>query len=159
MRYKVAPEPADIAVLRAVHGAVPLVPASTDDCCDRVRERTAVGTRDDAAVWLGFLDALGLAARTDRGYRRERRAVDPAELAGPFRERVFLVDEALSTLGAADDPLTAGAVFARVREEVPRWERNRHGDWTAVWRERVDRLLAWAVAFGLAERVEEGYVA
>ncbi|PSQ34664.1 hypothetical protein BRD11_03500, partial [Halobacteriales archaeon SW_12_69_24] len=58
-----------------------------------------------------------------------------------------------------DDPLGAGEVFERVSDRVPQWERHRHEDVADVWRQRVRRLLEWAVVLGLAERAEDGYVA
>lgn len=158
MKFKVAPAPVEIAVLEAVHDAVPLVPGSTDDCCARIVARTEIATREDAEAWLPFLDALGLAERTDRGYRRERREIAPAELAAPFRDRVFCVEELLTAV-AADGPLSAADAFERVRETVPTWERNRHADWEDVWRERVRRLLDWAGLFGCVERRGDEYVA
>lgn len=153
MRYKVAP-PVDRETLVATHEAVPLVPGSTDDCCARIRKRVDLPTRDDAETWLVFLDALELVERTDRGYRRRRRDVDPDALATPFREQVYGVQELLAALADADDPLSADAAFERLRGEIPDWERNRHADWEATWRERVRRLLEWAVFFDLAERVD-----
>ncbi|PSQ51766.1 hypothetical protein BRD20_09585 [Halobacteriales archaeon SW_8_65_20] len=36
-------------------------------------------------------------------------------------------------------------------------ERARTDDWESTWTRRVERLLGWAVLFGLAERVETGY--
>ncbi|WP_247009582.1 hypothetical protein [Halorientalis litorea] len=159
MKYKVAPEPVALAVLRDAHAAVPLVPESTDDCCARIVDRTDVATRADADAWLPFLDALGLATRTDRGYRRERREVDPDALAAPFRDNVFGVAAVLDALADADGPLSAAETFERVREVVPTWERNRHADWEGTWTVRVARLLDWAVVFGLATRTGEGYTA
>lgn len=159
MKYKVAPEPVVLAVLRDAHAAVPLVPESTDDCCARIVDRTDVATRTDAESWLPFLDALGLATRTDRGYRRERRDVDPEVLAVPFRDHVFGVAAALDALADADGPLSAGETFERVRDVVPTWERGRHADWERTWTKRVGRVLDWAVLFDLATRTEEGYTA
>lgn len=157
MRYKVAPGPVDADLLVAVRDAVPLVPGSVDDCCARILDRTAVADRDAAADWLTFCDALGLAARTDRGYRRTDRDPDPEELGEAFRDHVFLAADLLDAVAAADDPLDADGTFERVRGSVPEWERNRHADWAAVWRGRAERLLDWAVLFGLVEHREGGY--
>lgn len=159
MKYKVAPGPVELAVLRDAHAAVPLVPGSTDDCCARLVDRTDVATREDAEAWLPFLDALGLVTRTGRGYRRERRDVDPDALAVPFRDNVFGVSAVLDALADADGPLSADEAFERVRDVVPTWERNRHADWERTWAERVGRLLDWAVLFGLATLTGEGYTA
>ena len=127
MRFKVAPEPVDADLLAAVHGAIPLVPGSVDDCCARILDRTAVDSRSAAEDWLTFCRALELATETDRGYERRRR-----------------------------DP-TADAACEAARGTVPNWERNRHTDWEAVWTERTRRLLDWGVAFGRVERTDAGY--
>jgi hypothetical protein len=157
MRFKVAPGPVDPDLLAAVHGAVPLVPGSVDDCCARILDRTDVGAREDAEAWLTFCRALGLATETDRGYERERRDPGDEAVAAAFVERVFGVAELLDALAAADDPLSAADAFDAIRDVVPTWERNRHGDWVAVWTERTRRLLDWAAVFGRVERVDAGY--
>jgi hypothetical protein len=156
MRFKVAPEPVDPDLLTAVHEAIPLVPGSVDDCCARIRNRTAVGSREDAESWLTFCRALRLATRTDRGYERQRREYTDRAVATAFTERVFGVAELLDSLAAAE-PLAAEAAFESIRDGVPTWERNRHGDWVAVWTERTRRLLDWSVVFGHAERTDSGY--
>lgn len=158
MRYKVAPAPPDDrSGLAAAQRAVPRVPGSEDDCCARLRDRLALDGRDDAREWLAFLDALGLATETDRGYRRTDR--DPASdgVADAFRERVFGARELHGALSAADGPLAAADAFAALRDAVPAWERSRHADWERVWRERTRRLLAWSVLLGLAAREGDGF--
>ncbi len=157
MRFKVVPPARSVAFLAEVRAAVPLVPGSVEDCCRRVVDRTEVAARDDAREWLTFLRALGLVAEAADGYRRTTEDVDDEALAAAFRERVFLAEE---VLGALDDagPRDADAVYDAVRDDLPAWERDRHDDPDAVWRERVGRLLDWAVAFGLAEAVDGGYV-
>lgn len=83
---------------------------------------------------------------------------DREALAAAFRERVFGVREVLAALDAADGPLTVDETFEAVREMVPEWERRRDpAGWADRWRERVARLLDWAVLLGLAERGEGGY--
>jgi len=156
MRFKIAPEPVDVELLSAVHEAVPLVPGSVDDCCARIQARTAVGTREDAREWLTFLRALELAAETDRGYERRRRDPTSAAVADAFERRVFGAREVLAAVDGPD-PVSADAAFGALRADIPTWERNRHGDWEAIWYGRVRRLLEWAVVFGPAARVEEGY--
>ena len=157
MKFKVVPDPPDdLGRVRAVQRAVPLVPGTVEDCCARVVAETPVAARDDAREWLTFLRALGLVAETDRGYRRTRADPDPATLAPAFRERVFAAGDVLDAV-AADGPLTADRAFAAVRDRVPEWERSRHTDWEREWRERVRRLLDWAVLFGLVERADGTY--
>ncbi|WP_136716120.1 hypothetical protein [Halorientalis salina] len=160
MRYKVAPDPENgRQALAAAHRAVPLVPGSTDDCCARLQTRLDLPNRETANEWLAFLDALGLAAETDRGYERVRTDLDAEDLGASFRERVFGAREVLDALGAADGPMTPVEAFEAVRSMVPTWERNRHADWEREWRDRVARLLDWAVVFDLVERRSDGYVA
>jgi hypothetical protein len=153
VRYKIVPEPRDREFLAAAHRAVPLVPGTVEDCCLRILDETTAPSRDAAREYLTFLEALELVAETDRGYRRRR--VDPAEadLGEAFRRRVFGAAELLDAL-AEEGSLTAEEAFAALREHVPRYERDRHTDWTAEWRERTRRLLAWSVVFGLA--VDDG---
>ena len=172
MRFKVVPALPDAAreeppvaldLLARARDAVPLVPRSEDDCCMRVVNAGVVGARDDASEWLTFARALGLVAESDRGYHRVRDAPDPTEtagraaLAGRFRERVFGAEELLATLAAAEDGLPVDAAFDRFRDRVPNWERRRHTDTEAVWRERVGHLLDWAVVLGLARWDGERY--
>lgn len=160
MRYKVVPDNAGgLETLADAHRAVPLVPGSTDDCCARLQSRLGLASRDDATEWLAFLDALGLARETDRGFERVRTDLDPTRLGVAFHDRVFGGREVLDALAAAENPLSIEQVFAAIREIVPTWERNRHADWEAEWTERVRRLLAWAVLFELAEERPAGYVA
>ena len=157
MRYKVVPEPADRALLTDVAKALPLVPGSVEDCCTRIRDRSSVPSRDAAREWLTFADALGLAAKSERGFHRVRNPPSEDELAAALAENVFPVEEVLNTLTVAESPLDADAVFESVRAEVPRWERSRHADWEGEWTDRAALVLEWCVTFGLAERVDDGY--
>lgn len=154
MRYKVVPPVRDVAFLREVRAALPLVPDSVEDCCARIRDRTGCPSRDEAREYLTFCQALGLAAESDRGYHRTRTDLDDADLAERFRDAVFGAREVLAALDG--ESRTADEVYAEVREVVPRWERDRHADWEEVWRERIERLLEWGVAFGLVRRSEDG---
>jgi len=159
MRYKTAPGPVELVgldALDAAHRALPLVPEEVDDCCARLVERTAVPDRDHAREWITFLQALGLAEETSRGYRRVRADVDPEALAEPFAENVFGVADLLAVLETGESQ-TTGDVFESLRPTIPAWERDRHADWETVWEGRVARLLAWAVAFGLARRDGDRY--
>ncbi len=159
MRYKVVPPVRDVALCREVAAALPLVPGTVEDCCTRIRDRTAVPSRDAAREWLTFCQALGLAAETDRGFHRVREEPDDDALADAFRENVFGAREVLAA--AADGPTGAGTTvdeaFAALRERVPGWERAREEDWKAAWRERCRRLLAWGVVFGYVERDGDVY--
>ncbi|WP_254833037.1 hypothetical protein [Haloglomus salinum] len=172
MRFKVVPalpgevrEEPDVALdlLSRARDAVPLVPKSEDDCCMRVVNTGVVGGRDLASEWLTFARALELVAESDRGYHRVRAAPDPtdeagrATLADRFRERVFGAEELLAALADADDGLTADAAFEQFRDRIPNWERRRHTDPEQVWRDRVERLLDWAVVLGVARWDGERY--
>jgi len=151
MRYKVVPPVRSIEFLREAAGTLPLVPGSVEDCCSRVRDGTEVVSRDEAREYLTFMQALGLISETDRGFHRVRKTPDDDTLAAAFRECVFGTAEVLAAV--ADEPQTAEAVFAVLGEEIPQWERDRYEDWETQWRERTERLLGWAITFGLV-RVE-----
>jgi len=152
-RTKAVPGPVSMDALESARQAVPLVPRPGDDCCGRVQRRGPAATREEAQDWLAFLEALNLVSETERGY--ERRTVDSTEepLGCRFRENVYGVREVLDAL--EDHPATPDDVFERTRPIVPTWERNRHTEWEVVWRDRTQRLLQWAVVFGLAT-VEDG---
>ena len=154
----VPPAPDSLETLHETWAAVALVPEPEESCCARLMDRAGVPAQDVAKEWLTFLRGLGLVSEGERGYHRLREQ-DPAEvdLATRFREGVYGVEELLGYLGA--DPLDADAAFDRFEDRVPNWERHHEADWRSVWRDRVRRLLDWAVLFGLAERTPEGYVA
>ena len=159
MKFKVVPPaPDSLARLEAVWQAVPVVPDAEESCCARLMQDADVPAQDEAKEWLTFARALDLAEEGPRGYSRVRGEFDPDRLADRFREHVYAADEALAVLADADDPLDAAAVFDRLRDRVPTWERQRSTDWVETWTDRVDRLLAWAVLFGLADRADGGYV-
>ena len=159
MKFKVLPPADSIETIGEVQAAVPLVPDGEEACCARLMRRTAVASRDAAKEWLSFLRALELVEETAGQYRRLPQEADPDRVRASFRDRVYLAEDALGVVSAADDPLGPGEVFARVSERVPQWERHRHEDAADVWRERVRRLLEWSVTLGLLEWTEEGYVA
>ncbi|MFC7154560.1 hypothetical protein ACFQPA_03705 [Halomarina halobia] len=154
MKFKVVPEPRPPSFARDAARALPLVPGTEDDCCARLMADAGLPSRDVAKEWITFLRALGLAAESDGGYYRTRADPTDADLARAFRERVHTADDVLATLEAAEEPISPEAAYERVRGDVPQWERSRRTDWERVWRERVRRILEWAVAFDLAERVE-----
>lgn len=159
MKFKVVPPaPDSLDRLEAVWGAVPVVPDAEESCCARLMRDASVPAQDEAKEWLTFCRALDLAEEGSRGYSRVRGEFDPDTLAERFREHVYAADEALAVLADADEPLAAEAVFDRLRDRVPTWERQRSTDWAETWTERVDRILAWAVLFELAEREDGGYV-
>lgn len=157
MRYKVAPEPADEDLLFGTHEALPLVPGSVEDCCTRVRDRTAVPSRENAREWITFLQALGFAAETDRGFYRVREVPDRTTLRENFLNRVFGAREIRDTLRAAGEPLAPPDVFEQIREIVPRWERDREPAWETEWQDRVETLLAWGVVVGIFEERDGAY--
>jgi hypothetical protein len=156
MRYKIVPPARDRAFLLEVRDALPLVPGSENDCCARVRDRTAVGSRADARKWLTFCVALGLAAETDRGYHRLRDDPDVDALGERLLADVYPAREALDVLRDRG-PSTADETFEALRDRIPRWERSRHADWAAEWRERVGNLLDWCVALNLAHQEGDAY--
>ena len=160
MKFKVLPEPAaSIEAIAEMQAAVPLVLDGEESCCARLIRRTDLASQDAAKEWLSFLRALELVEETAGQYRRLPHEADPDRLRASFRDRVYLAEDVLGVVSAADDPLDAGEVFERVSDRVPQWERHRHEDVADVWRQRVRRLLEWAVVLGLAERAEDGYVA
>jgi hypothetical protein len=150
MRYKTVPEPGDRRTLRAVERAVPLVPGDEEDCCARIAARTEVPGRDAAREWLTFLVALGLVAEGDRGYHRTRTDPDPDVLAERFLDNVFGAREVFEA--AENGPIDIEAAFAALETSVPHWERHRNPDWEQAWHGTTERLLEWAVRFGLLER-------
>ena len=152
MRYKVAPPVRSLDFLADARKAVPLVPRGEADCCGAIQRATGVDDREVARTYLTFMRALGLVTQSDRGYHRTRTDVEAETLATAFTERVFLVEELLETFEAG--PLTADVAFEAVRDEVPRWERERTPDWEGEWREKVARLLSWAVVFDLLTVVD-----
>jgi hypothetical protein len=158
MRFKLVPEPPDAtARLAEAQRAVPLVPGTEDDCCARLVRRLDVPSRDVARTWLTFLRALELVEERDAGF--VRRAQDPTtdHLRRAFVDRVYGAREVLDVLGS--EPQDADAVFERFEERVPEWEHYKDpAGWRETWRERVGRLLEWAVLLGLADRRQGGYV-
>lgn len=156
MRYKVAPPARSLEFLERARGAIPLVPRDETDCCRSIQRETEVADRETAQAYLVFLQALGLVAESDRGYHRTRTEFERQQLADEFRRSVFGVDVLVDAL--ASGPLDADDAFAALRDQIPRWERERHTDWEAIWRARTENLLEWAVAFGLAEKSDSGYV-
>lgn len=159
MRFKLLPDPPDsLGVVADAQRAVPLVPASEDDCTARLLRRLEFPSRDVARTWLTFLRALELATETPSGFVRESTEPTPEHLRSAFQRRIYGAREILDALDAAD-PRTAAAVFADFEERVPVWETHRAaGDWRDVWRERVERIVAWAVLLGLAAERGDGYV-
>ncbi|NHX36630.1 MULTISPECIES: hypothetical protein [Halolamina] len=166
MRLKPLPElPADLEdrtvfdAVAAAQSAVPLVPGTENDCCARLMRREGYGSRDVARSWLTFLRALELAEETDAGFKRTDHDPTPGNVRESFRERVFGAPETLAVLREAEEPLTAGTVFDRLRETVPGWERHRRNSWVDHWEARTERLLDWLVLLDLADRADDGYIA
>jgi len=158
MRLKPVPEPPrSPSTVGEVQSALPLVPGSEEDCCARVVRRTDVDDPDVARDWITFLRALELVDRHDAGYARRRTDPERSAMAAAFRDRVFGAREVLDALAAAEGSLAPEDVLDRIEEAVPEWERGRHRDWRAEWTARVERLLSWAVLFGLADRGDGGY--
>lgn len=157
MRLKPVPEPPDeLDGVEEARRAVPLVPGSEDDCCARLMQRYGLDSRDEARTWLTFLRALGLVARGPSGFTRTREEMGREALAERFEEGVFGAREVLDALAEAGEPLDEEAVFERVEPAIPEWERHKNA-WREAWRERVRRLLDWAVLLRLVERVDGEY--
>lgn len=155
MRYKIVPEPRSVEFLREVRMALPLVPDTVEDCCTRVRDRTDLQSRDVAREYLTFAQALGLADESGRGFHRTRENQSDDVLADRYRENVFGAREMLEAL--ENGPKSVEESFDDVRDIVPRWERDRHSDWEAKWRDRSHRLLEWGRTFDLIERIDDVY--
>jgi hypothetical protein len=156
MRYKVVPAPREVAFLRTAQRAVPLVPDTVEDCCSRIRDETDVTSRDEAREYLTFLEALELVAETPRGYRRQSQSPAEAPLADRFEANVFPVRELLAVVDGTA-PVTPATAFEGLREDVPRWERDRHQDWEREWERRTEHLLEWAVTFDLVTADDDRY--
>jgi len=159
VRFKLLPEvPKSLDAVADAQRAVPLVPASEDDCTARLLRRLDFPSRDVARTWLTFLRALELASETSSGFVRESTEPTPEHLRSAFERRIYGAREVLSALDA-DEPRTAEEVFADFEARVPVWETHRAaGDWRDVWRERVGRILNWAVLLDLAAERGNGYV-
>jgi hypothetical protein len=160
VRFKVVPEPRPLSFVRDAQRALPLVPSSENDCCALLMTDTGIDNRATAREWITFLRALRLVGESDGRYYQRQDDLSRSDLAKAFREQVYAADEVLTVLEehtTEDESLSAAEVFEHIREIVPVWEKNRHDDWETVWRERVNRLLEWAVEFGLAERSSGGY--
>ncbi|QZP37497.1 hypothetical protein [Halobaculum magnesiiphilum] len=176
MKFKLVPEaPEALGFVADAQAAVPLVPGSEDDCCARLMRRLGLRSRDVARTWLTFLRALDLAEETEDGFKRLRADPTPAYLREQFLTGVYGAGDVADALLAADaegksdpdresDPdeangLAADEAFAVFVDRVPNWERYRTDDWESVWRERVERHLAWFVLLDLAERRGDAYAA
>lgn len=159
MRFKLLPEPpASLDLIAETQHAVPLVPGSEDDCCARLMRRVGFQTRDVARTWLTFLRALDLASETDSGFVREQTEPTPEQIRDAFERRVYGASEVLASLDD-EEPKSSEEVFAGFEERVPVWETHRAAeDWRDVWRERVERILGWAVLLDLAAERDGGYV-
>ncbi|ESP88886.1 hypothetical protein K933_06368 [Candidatus Halobonum tyrrellensis G22] len=163
--------PGTVSFVGEVQAAVPLVPESEDDCCARLMRRCGFDSRDVARTWLTFLRAVGLARETDAGFERTRVEATADHLRTAYLDGVYGAREAAEALLAARDGdggsgggtapggVAVDAAFARVRERVPGWERNRTTDWEDVWRERVGLTLEWFVLLGLATEADGEYAA
>ncbi len=155
MRYKAVPPVSDRAQLRRAAKAVPLVPDPATDCCARIQAETAVASRPDAQEMLTFLQALGLVTESDRGIHRTTDQPDAEAVAANFLTTVFGAREVIQAV--EEGATTSTEVFAAVRPAIPRWERTREASWESTWRERVERLLGWAVEFECLEPTADGY--
>jgi len=132
--------------LRDLRAALPPAFDPDADCCALLLDAgdaRFVPDRDAAGDWLVFLRALGLARERDGHFARTRAPVEADALAEAFVANVYGAREVGDAL--REGPSDATAVAERVDARV--------GD-----RERVERLLDWAVQFGLAARDGEQYI-
>ncbi|ELY86699.1 hypothetical protein [Natrinema altunense] len=168
MQFKPVPEPpADRTLLATVRRALPATAGAVDDCCQRLVDETPLETRETAATWLTFLRALEVASEEPAGFRRRDASSgtesdtpddrDREELGRAFRERVYGAETVLTVLERADGPRTVEEVVDAVREQRRAEDRTRPSRATEHRRERIERLLGWAVMFDLAERDRAGY--
>jgi hypothetical protein len=159
VRFKLLPEPpASLDRIAEAQAAVPLVPGTEDDCCARLMRRVGFPSRDVARTWLTFLRALELARETDDGFVRERTEPTPEHVRDAFERRVYGASEVVASLDA-DEPKSIDDLFDGFEERVPTWETHRAAaDWRDVWRDRIERLLGWAVLLDLATERDGGYV-
>jgi hypothetical protein len=158
-RFKlVPPAPESLDAVAAAQRAVPLVPDSENDCCERLIRRCDLPSRDVARTWLTFLRALELVEETPEGFRRLRTDPTPDHLRDAFRRRVFGAAEILDALEAADGPLDEDVLFERFRDRVPTWEHHKEPTrWVDLWRDRVGTLCEWLVVLDLAASTPAGY--
>ncbi|MES3517878.1 MAG: hypothetical protein PPP58_09470 [Natronomonas sp.] len=157
MQFKPVPRPASLVDLAERQAALPLVPDDRESCCVRLADRTDV-SREAAPEWITFLRALGLAERTQSGYRKTDRSVDDPAVALAFRERVYGADAVLDAV-EADGPITAAEVRDRLDADLPTWERGRRQDPGSATAQRIERILRWAVQFDVLRETDTGYVA
>ncbi|WP_224448936.1 hypothetical protein [Haloprofundus salilacus] len=151
--------PDDLGVVADAQRAVPLVPDSEDDCCERLMRRVGFPSRDAARTWLTFLRALELAVEMPTGFKRTRTDPTPDHLRDAFVRRVFTAEELLAVLDDAERPVSADEAYDRVRGRVPQWEHFKNPNrWEEIWRERVGDVLEWFVFLDLAERRGDDYV-
>lgn len=155
MKFKVVPAPRSRSFIEHAQKTLPLVPSTEADCCGLLLADTDLTSRDVAREWITFLQALGRLAESDGKYYQRKNS--PEDLATAFCENVYAAETVVAVVEQGEQPLTATEVFDRVREAVPQWERNRRQNWQAVWHERVERLLEWAVVFELIERTDGKY--
>lgn len=141
-----------MADITAVWQAVPVSPDDTDDCCQRLIDRTTVDTRTHASEWLVFLTALGCVQESGDGYYRTEFEPDDQTLRDGFTSRLFGVDQVLTVLDTADEALSVDAVITalpeRTRQRISR---------TTDLREYIARLLDWGVTFDVFERHQHRY--
>ncbi|ELY76737.1 hypothetical protein [Natrinema pallidum] len=164
MQFKPVPEPpADRTLLATVRRALPATAGDVDDCCQRLVDETPLETREAAATWLTFLRALEIASEDPAGFRRRDAGSgtpddhDREELGRAFRDRVYGAEPVLTVLERADGPRTVEEVVDAVGEQRRADGRTRPSRATEHRRERIERLLGWAVVFDLAERDGAGY--
>lgn len=138
--------------IEAVRQAVPLSPDETDDCCQRLCDRTPVETRTEASEWLVFLTALGCVHDSGDGYYRDDSELDTQSIREAFCNRLFGVDKVRHTLDSAPKPLSPEEIL----EELPESTRQRI-ERTTAQSEYITRLLNWGVTLGAIQKQQHTY--
>lgn len=158
MRVKPVPEPPeDLDTVYDAWKAVPLVPASTAECCYRLMDALELPSQDRARTWLTLLRGLGFVTASDHGFARVH---DPVpDVSDAFLTGIYGAREIMAILEAANDPLSAAAVYRQFESQVPEWETHRSTAWQTTWHKRVEHLLEWLRLLGLVETTASGYVA
>jgi hypothetical protein len=149
MQYRQLPPVGTLDDIETVWRAVPQTPDETEDCCQRLCDRTAIDSRSHASQWLVFLSALECVS-DDGGYYRHEALPDDATLATAFESSIFGVEAVLGVAG--QEPQTSTDIEKSLPETTcKRIERTEHSE------TYLDRLLGWAATFGYVEQTADGY--
>lgn len=156
MRVKPVPEPPDsLDAVDTAWQAVPLVPASTNDCCYRVMGALELESRAQARTWVTFLYGLGFVTQTPQGFVRVR---DPPDaLRDAFLNGIYGAREIVDILERTKGVVGVDAVFDDFEAHVPAWEVHRTTVWRRTWKTRVAVILDWLALLGVIKHSPNGY--